>query len=322
MLIPVILAGGSGTRLWPLSRSLYPKQLIELTSDKTMLQETVLRLDHIENTGPPILICNENHRFMVAEQLREIGIKNYIIILEPVGKNTAPAVATAALKSVAEYEDPYLLVLPADHYIGDNDGFMNSIKKACKFAENDKILTFGIVPQSPETGYGYIKKGNNINGNIYEIEKFVEKPDLETAKKYFSSDNYLWNSGMFLFRSKSMIKEFETYSKNILDCCKKALDKGKTDLDFIRLDRESFEKSPEDSLDYAIMENTKKGAVVPLSCKWNDLGSWEALWQTKEKDENNNVIVGDIYTSNVKNSYLHSTSRIVAAVGVENHVII
>lgn len=322
MLIPVILAGGSGTRLWPLSRRLYPKQLIELTSEKTMLQETLLRLETLENTGPPILICNEDHRFMVAEQLRQIGIEEYVIILEPVGKNTAPAVATAALKAIEDFDNPNLLVLPADHFIGDIEGFTDAVAKADEFAKNNKILTFGIIPESPETGYGYIKQGGSINSDVFEIDKFVEKPDLETAEKYLESGDYLWNSGMFLFNSKTMISEFDQFSKEILTSCKESLEKCEKDLDFIRLHKESFEQSPEDSIDYAIMEKTDKGSVIPLSCMWNDLGSFEALWQTKQKDVNNNVISGDIYTSGVKNSYLHSTSRVVAAVGVEDHVII
>lgn len=322
MLIPVILAGGSGTRLWPLSRRLYPKQLIELTSKNTMLQETILRLENMPQTGPPIIICNEDHRFMVAEQLLQLNIKNYNILLEPVGKNTAPAVAIAALKSLEDFEDADLLVLPADHFIGESKGFTKTVEKAYQNSKEKKILTFGIVPKSAETGYGYIKKGEPINDDIYNIDKFVEKPDFDTAKKYLNSGKYLWNSGMFLFNSKIILKEFEKYSPKILSACKDALKKGEKDLDFIRLDKESFKKSPQDSIDYAIMENTDKGGVVPLSCDWNDLGSWEALWQAKDKDKNNNVLSGDIYVSDVKNSYLHSTSRIVAAVGVENHVVI
>ncbi|MDY0360176.1 MAG: mannose-1-phosphate guanylyltransferase/mannose-6-phosphate isomerase [Desulforegulaceae bacterium] len=322
MLIPVILAGGSGTRLWPLSRRLYPKQLIELTSDKTMLQETILRLENIENLSDPIIICNEEHRFMVAEQLRQINIKNPSIILEPVAKNTAPAIAAAAIKSLELDSDPTLIVLPADHYIGDMKNFKKSIKTGYEAAENDLVITFGIVPSSPETGYGYIKKGNQVSEKVSMVEKFVEKPDLETAKKYLESGKYFWNSGMFIFKAKTIIQEFEKNSPEILKCSKKAVEKSSVDLDFMRLDRESFSLSPEDSIDYAIMEKTKRAAVIPISCKWNDLGSFEALWQTKEKDENNNVTYGDVYLSDVKNSLLHSTSRIVAAVGIENHVVI
>lgn len=324
MLIPVILAGGSGTRLWPLSRKLYPKQLIELTSDKTMLQETLLRLQNLTDIASPIIICNEDHRFMVAEQLREINIKDATIILEPVGKNTAPAVATASLQALSQFnnENPTLLVLPADHYIGDEKSFLEKIKKAYEYSKNNLILTFGIVPKSPETGYGYINIGEKIQEDLFKTNKFVEKPNLETAEKYLSSKDYLWNSGMFIFKAKTMIDEFKTLSPKILESCQKALDESAHDLDFLRLDKQSFESSPEDSLDYAIMEKTDKSAVIPLSCKWNDVGSFEALWQTKEKDENNNVLFGDTYTSEVKNSYLHSTSRMIAAVGVEDHVII
>jgi len=322
MLIPVILAGGSGTRLWPLSRKLYPKQLIELTSDKTMLQETLLRLENIPQVQSPIIICNEEHRFMVAEQLRAIGIEDASIILEPVGKNTAPAVATAALKAGEIYENPCLLVLPADHYIGDIKNFTKSVETAYKASNKNLIMTFGIIPDSPETGYGYIKKGKKIDESIYSTDKFVEKPDVKTAKKYLDSGKYLWNSGMFLFRTETILNEFKNHSPEILQHTGKALENSGRDLDFIRLEKQSFELSPEDSIDYAIMEKTDKSAVIPLSCLWNDLGSFEALWQTRQKDENNNVISGDIYTSDVKNSYLHSASRIVAAVGVENYVVI
>lgn len=322
MLIPVILAGGSGTRLWPLSRRLYPKQLIELTSTKTMLQETILRLENIENLSDPIIICNEDHRFMVAEQLRQININNPSIILEPIAKNTAPAIAVSAVKALELDLDPTLIVLPADHYIGDMETFKESIKTGYEAAEKNLVITFGIVPSSPETGYGYIKKGASVSGAVSMVDKFVEKPDLETAKKYLESGKYLWNSGMFIFKAKTIIEEFEKNSPEILKCAKAAVKKGQTDLDFMRLDKESFSLSPEDSIDYAIMEKTTRAAVIPISCQWNDLGSFEALWQTKEKDENNNVTSGDVYLSDVKNSYLHSTSRIVAAVGVENHVII
>jgi mannose-1-phosphate guanylyltransferase/mannose-1-phosphate guanylyltransferase/mannose-6-phosphate isomerase len=322
MLIPVILAGGSGTRLWPLSRRLYPKQLIELTSDKTMLQETILRLENIENLSDPIIICNEEHRFMVAEQLRQINIENPSIILEPVAKNTAPAIAAAAVKSLDLDSDPTLIVLPADHYIGDMENFKKSIKTGYEAAEKDLVITFGIVPTSPETGYGYIKKGKQVSQKVSMVEKFVEKPDLETAKKYLESGKYFWNSGMFIFKAKAIIKEFEKNSPEILKCSKAAVEKSSVDLDFMRLDKESFSLSPEDSIDYAIMEKTTHAAVIPISCKWNDLGSFEALWQTRKKDENNNVSSGDVYLSDVKNCLLHSTSRIVAAVGIENHVVI
>ncbi|MCB9481741.1 MAG: mannose-1-phosphate guanylyltransferase/mannose-6-phosphate isomerase [Desulfobacteraceae bacterium] len=322
MLIPVILAGGSGTRLWPLSRRLYPKQLIELTSDNTMLQETILRLENIENLSDPIIICNEEHRFMVAEQLRQISIESPSIILEPVAKNTAPAIAAAAVKALELDSDPTLIVLPADHYIGDMENFKKSIKTGYEAAEKDLVITFGIVPSSPETGYGYIKKGAAVSDQVSMVEKFVEKPDLETAKQYLESGRYLWNSGMFIFKAKTIIEEFENNSPEILKCSRTAVEKSSVDLDFMRLDRESFSLSPEDSIDYAIMEKTKRAAVIPISCKWNDLGSFEALWQTKQKDENNNVTYGDVYLSDVKNSFLHSTSRIVAAVGIEDHVVI
>ncbi|PID78404.1 MAG: mannose-1-phosphate guanylyltransferase/mannose-6-phosphate isomerase [Deltaproteobacteria bacterium] len=322
MLIPVILAGGSGTRLWPLSRRLYPKQLIELISDKTMLQETVARLDDIDELGNPVIICNEDHRFMVAEQMLEMGIKNADIILEPVGKNTAPAVAVAALKTLNEYEDASVLILPADHYIGDVESFTKSITLGYEYSKQNLLITFGIVPESPETGYGYIQKGEKLHEGIFKTKNFKEKPDLETAKKYLESQKYLWNSGMFIFNTKTILNEFEKSAPEILDYASKAFEKGQKDLDFLRLDKDNFKKCPENSIDYAIMEKTDKSAVIPISCKWNDLGSFEALWKVRKKDENNNVLIGDIYTSDVKNSYLYSSSRMVAAVGLEEHVVI
>jgi mannose-1-phosphate guanylyltransferase/mannose-1-phosphate guanylyltransferase/mannose-6-phosphate isomerase len=323
MLIPVILAGGSGTRLWPLSRKLYPKQLISFVSEKTMFQETLLRLKNVEEINNPIIICNEEHRFMVAEQLKSLEINDYTIILEPVGRNTAPAAAVAAQKAKEIDENARILILPADHYIGDEESFSKAINSAYKFSEqNNYLITFGIEPKSPETGYGYIKKGEKIGSKRFEIDKFVEKPDLKTAEQYLKSENYLWNSGMFLFKSDLIIEEFKKYAPEIFEHSKKALENAVTDLDFVRLNKEIFLNCPEDSIDYAIMENTEKGAVFSVDCKWNDLGSWEALWQTGEKDSDNNVLSGDVYTTDVKDSFISSHSRIVAAVGVESYVII
>jgi mannose-1-phosphate guanylyltransferase/mannose-1-phosphate guanylyltransferase/mannose-6-phosphate isomerase len=317
------LAGGSGTRLWPLSRKLYPKQLISFVSEKTMFQETLLRLKNVEEINNPIIICNEEHRFMVAEQLKSLEIIDYTIILEPVGRNTAPAAAVAAQKAKEIDENAHILILPADHYIGDEESFSKAINSAYKFSEqNNYLITFGIEPKSPETGYGYIKKGEKLGSKRFEIDKFVEKPDLKTAEQYLKSENYLWNSGMFLFKSDLIIEEFKKYAPEIFGHSKKALENAVTDLDFVRLNKEIFSNCPEDSIDYAIMENTEKGAVFSVDCKWNDLGSWEALWQTGEKDSDNNVLSGDVYTTDVKDSFISSHSRIVAAVGVESYVII
>lgn len=332
MIIPVILAGGSGTRLWPLSRELHPKQLLNLVDNKTMLQNTVLRLTNLESVGDPILICNENHRFMVAEQFRTIGIKPAAIVLEPVGRNTAPAVAIAALKALSEETVPVLLVLPADHFIKDVSAFHDALRTGEHFARQGYLITFGIVPDVPETGYGYIRKGKKIadsgkNVSVGELEacaidEFVEKPDSKTAEEYVNSGNYYWNSGMFMFKASCVLKELKKYAPEIVNACERALHQGKEDLDFFRLDAESFISCPGHSIDYAVMEKTENGAMLPLDAGWNDLGSWEALWQAGEKDESENVIHGDVLIRDVKNSYLYAGSRMVAAVGVEDHVVV
>jgi mannose-1-phosphate guanylyltransferase/mannose-6-phosphate isomerase len=324
MIYPVILAGGSGTRLWPLSREHYPKQLLSLTDSHTMLQNTVLRLRDFEDINPPIIICNENHRFMIAEQFREIGIKPASIILEPVGRNTAPAVAVAALKAKAEGGDPLILVLPADHFIKDIAAFHNALSTADYFARKGRLITFGIVPESPETGYGYIRKGKKLgeDSEAVAIEEFVEKPDLETAIQYVSSGNYCWNSGMFMFRASGILEELNKYAPDIVEACEKAIQNGKEDLDFFRLDADAFGACPSDSVDYAVMEKTHNGAMIPMQAGWNDLGSWEALWQVGEKDENQNVIQGDVLTHDVKNSFLYAGSHLLAAVGLEDHIVV
>ncbi len=329
MIIPVILAGGSGTRLWPLSRTLFPKQLMNLINKNSMLQNTILRLSGCENTGDPIVICNENHRFMVAEQLEKININPMSIILEPVGRNTAPALCTAALYADLYVDDPVLLVLPADHHINDTDAFITAITTGMFYAESGSLITFGIIPDTPETGYGYIKKGakienNNSNNQLdaYHIEKFVEKPDLESATAYVKSRNYCWNSGMFMFKVSSLLNEMKKYAPEIHGLCKKSVDNGVKDLGFFRLENRSFSKCITDSIDYAIMEKTDKGVMIPFSAGWNDLGSWEALWQVGKKDTNNNVLIGDVLTSDVGSSYLHATSKLIAAVGLSNHIVV
>ncbi|MGE0086251.1 MAG: mannose-1-phosphate guanylyltransferase/mannose-6-phosphate isomerase [Desulfococcaceae bacterium] len=330
MICPVILAGGSGTRLWPLSRELWPKQLIELTGEHTMLQDTVLRLKDFAGMQPPMIICNEKHRFMVAEQLRMIDIRAASILLEPVGRNTAPAVCLAALKAVSAGDDPLLLVLPADHFIKDIKAFHQALETAAHFAEQDFLITFGIVPESPETGYGYIRKGKElsargdarITGAAFAIEQFVEKPDAKTAEQYLKSGAYCWNSGMFMFRASAVLAGMEKHVLDILNACRNAMEKGKEDLDFFRVDTAAFEACPSDSIDYAIMEKTDKGAMVPFQAGWNDLGSWEALWQTGAKDSQGNVVQGDVLLHDVHDSYLHAGTRLLAAVGLENHIVV
>ncbi|MBT4874178.1 MAG: mannose-1-phosphate guanylyltransferase/mannose-6-phosphate isomerase [Desulfobacula sp.] len=324
MIIPVILAGGSGTRLWPLSRQLYPKQMIDIYNEKTMLQNTVLRIEGFEMIAPPIIVCNENHRFMAAEQLREINIDPLAIILEPIGRNTAPAIALAAFKAMKHEKDPILLVLPADHVIEKVMDFHAAIRAGIKEAEKGNLITFGIIPDSPETGYGYIKKGDLLESGTgaSKIEKFVEKPDLATAKKLFDSGSYCWNSGMFMFKASEIIKELETHAPDIMMPCKGLIEAGVQDLDFLRLSREGFQDIPSDSIDYAVMEKTSKGIVIPFKAGWNDLGSFDALWQAGKKDESMNVIKGDVLTHDVKGSYINSESSLIAAVGIEKFVIV
>jgi mannose-1-phosphate guanylyltransferase/mannose-6-phosphate isomerase len=329
MIYPVILAGGSGTRLWPMSRSLYPKQLINLYNTHTMLQNTLLRLSGLNDLGEPVIICNENHRFMTAEQVRRIDIDDFKIILEPAARNTAPAIALAALvlddtQPSELQDDPVMLVLPADHEIKNVQAFQEIIQSGAQLARQGKLVTFGIVPSSPETGYGYIKKGSQLDHSnpAFMIDRFVEKPDYATAVSYLESGDFCWNSGMFMFKASAVISELGNFAPDMLEKCRKAIKEGSLDLDFFRVDKAAFEAITEDSIDYAVMEKTEKGVVIPLDAGWNDLGSFDALWQTGEKDECNNVTSGDVLVHNVTDTYIHSESRLVAAVGLEKFVIV
>lgn len=321
MLLPVIMAGGSGSRLWPLSRTLYPKQFLSLTSSSTMLQETVNRLDGIEHEAP-FFICNEEHRFIVAEQLRQNNSVHSGIILEPVGRNTAPAIALAALNSVKKDQDPLLLVLAADHVIQNQAAFINSVKQAIPQAESGKLVTFGIVPTVPETGYGYINKGKAVASEAFEVVKFVEKPDLDTAKEYLRSGEYLWNSGMFLFKASRYLEELDKHYPEILKACELAMEGAHDDLDFIRLDEASFAACPDESIDYAVMEKTEDAVVVPMDADWSDVGSFSALWEVNDKDDNGNATRGDVLTEQTSNSFIYSQNKLVSTVGVDNLVII
>ncbi|MDD2762256.1 MAG: mannose-1-phosphate guanylyltransferase/mannose-6-phosphate isomerase, partial [Methylomonas sp.] len=282
-MIPVVLSGGSGTRLWPLSRGQYPKQFLPLVSGNTMIQETMLRLNGVSGLQAPIAVCNEDHRFMMAEQLREIGILSSAIILEPIGKNTAPAVAMAALS--APSEDDVLLILPADHVIADTAAFHKAIRQAEHLAQQDLLVTFGIVATAPETGYGYIKASREVVGDGFRVAAFVEKPNAETAQGYIDSGDYFWNSGMFAFKAGCFLRELEKFNPQMLDVCRKALAAAKIDLDFTRLDKAVFSTCPSDSIDYAVMEKTDKAVVIPLDAGWNDVGSWSALWDVTRKDD-------------------------------------
>jgi len=325
MIIPVILSGGSGTRLWPLSRALRPKQLLSLVSDSTMIQDTVSRLNGIEELAAPIIVCNDEHRFMIAEQMREIGIDPSAIILEPFGRNTAPAVAISAMKAnEIAGEDVVILVLPADHVIQNIKAFHKAVDTGYQAALDDKLVTFGIIPGSPETGYGYIKAGNatDNNADVLQVEKFVEKPDKETAESYIEQGSYYWNSGMFMFKASEYLNELEQYNKEMLTVSKSALEQGESDLDFIRLNKDVFEKCPGDSIDYAVMEKTKHAVVVPVDIGWNDIGSWTALWEVGESDNRGNVTHGDVCIIDSDNSYIHSENRLVSVVGIKDHVIV
>jgi len=320
MIAPVILSGGSGTRLWPLSRKLYPKQFINLVNETTLFQDTILRLP--KDVAEPLIICNEEHRFLAAEQLREIGKKTKGIILEPEGRNTAPAVALAALQFINKGEDPILLVLSADHLIKNIEAFHQSITIASELAENNKLITFGIVPDKAETGYGYIEANINNTDDYYSIKSFTEKPSQKNAKKYLDSGNYLWNSGMFMFKASVFLSELEKFEPEILSACKKSCTTKNIDSDFIRIDNDAFHQCPNESIDYAVMEHTKNGVVVPLDANWSDVGSWSSLWDIKTKDNNDNVSKGDVFLEDVNNTYTYSSNRLVSVIGVSNLVIV
>jgi mannose-1-phosphate guanylyltransferase / mannose-6-phosphate isomerase len=322
LIIPVILSGGSGTRLWPSSRTLYPKQLLALHSTHSMLQETVLRVHDMEDLATPIIICNEEHRFIIAEQLQQISLHNADIILEPGGRNTAPAATIAALFAKNKHKRATLLVLPADHLIQNKTAFQDMVRIGNKAAHKGALVTFGVKPTQPETGFGYIQQGKAINTDYFTVKQFVEKPDLPTAKTYIQNNDYWWNSGMFMFDAGVLIAEAKQHAPTILTSCQQALDSAQKDLDFVRLDAAAFAQCPADSIDYAIMEKTHNAVVVPFHNQWSDLGSWSSLWEVLPKDDNNNVLSGDVLTEKVSNSYIRADNRLVAAIGMDNHIII
>ncbi|WP_313252259.1 mannose-1-phosphate guanylyltransferase/mannose-6-phosphate isomerase [Stenotrophomonas sp.] len=317
-ILPVILSGGSGTRLWPLSREAYPKQFLPLTGERTMLQATWLRVADIA-AHPPIVVANESHRFVAAEQLQQAGTAPSAILLEPIGRNTAPAIAAAALEARRNGDDPLLLVLPSDHLINDIARFHQAIAQAAAIAEQGKLVTFGIQPTAPETGYGYIKAVAGDGPRA--IERFVEKPDLATAETYVASGEYYWNSGMFLFRASRYLEELERLQPQILAACRTAWEKARRDTDFIRLDADAFKASPSDSIDYAVMEKTGDAAVVPLDAGWSDVGSWTALRDVSEQDADGNAHRGDLIAIDCRNTFAYG-DRLIAMVGLEDVIVV
>ncbi|MEL4300482.1 mannose-1-phosphate guanylyltransferase/mannose-6-phosphate isomerase [Shewanella xiamenensis] len=320
MILPVIMAGGSGTRLWPLSRGNFPKQFLSLSGNATMLQSTISRLVGIDH-APAMLICNEEHRFIAAEQVRQLGVDHSGIFLEPVGRNTAPAIALAAFKAVEFGHDPLLLVLAADHVIENIKAFQQSINSATELANAGKLVTFGIVGNTPETGYGYIKRGE-VCQHGYIVDSFVEKPNLATAKEYIASGDYYWNSGMFLFKASRYLAELKVYRPDIYSACELAMQLQNNDIDFIRIDKAAFEACPDDSIDYAVMEQTKDAVVVPMDAGWSDVGGFAALWEVSAKDVNGNVFNGDVKSVDTKNTLVFGGNKLVTTVGVEDLVIV
>ena len=326
-IVPVILCGGTGTRLWPLSRKSYPKQFLSLLDDeeKSMVQITYNRLLGLENLDLPILICNEEHRFIVAEQFREINIIPKSILLEPFGRNTAPAIALAAIKSMELEYDPFLLVLSSDHLIKDSVQFQNNIKKGIKHSENGRLVTFGVIPSYPETGYGYIKIKDQLDknsSNAYEIEEFIEKPAFSEAKSFIEGKHFLWNSGIFLFKASTILKELEMLSPDIIYYCKKSIENMSLDLDFQRINQKFFKNCPNESIDVAVMEKTKRGSVFPLTTEWCDLGNWNSIWRNSKKNNQGNTLKGNIILKNSKNCYFRSEDRLLVGLGLNDIIAI
>lgn len=320
---PVILSGGSGTRLWPLSRGSLPKQLLPLHGKRTMIQETALRV-RLPNAAAPILLCNDDHRFLVAEQMKEIGLVPSAIVLEPMGRNTAPAAAVAALIAAEKDPDAIVALFPSDHVVGDEAAFQAALAVAVKGAEAGQIVTFGLEPTAPETGYGYIEAGEGLPGvaGALKVKAFCEKPEAKTAAEYIASGNYYWNGGMFVFRAAVLLEEIEAFAPAILPPVREAIARAARDLDFIRLNAEAFEKADNISIDYAVMEKTARAAVVPCNIGWNDVGSWSSLWEIRPQDGAGNVLQGDVVAHDTQNSFVHSERTLTAMVGVKDLVVV
>ena len=323
MLHPVILSGGSGSRLWPLSRQNQPKQFLALIGERSLYQETILRANGLPDVEPPVTVCSEDHRFMVGEQLQEIGIRHGGIVLEPMARNTAPAIALAALRVLADDAQATMLILPADHLIEDEGAFRDAVAKATELAAADWLVTFGIHPDAPETGYGYIARGENLSDGAYRVGHFVEKPDRQTAQSYIEAGTYVWNSGMFLFKAQRFLDELQRHAPEILSAARQAYEAAESDLDFIRVGKAAFAASPNDSIDYAVMEKTDRAAVVPMSCGWSDIGSWSSLWTAAERDGDGNRHDGDVLSIDTRNSLVRaSDGRMIATIGVEDLIIV
>jgi mannose-1-phosphate guanylyltransferase/mannose-6-phosphate isomerase len=334
---PVILSGGSGTRLWPYSREAYPKQFLSFVGQNSLLQETAVRVGSLDDFSPPhgyailppLVICNELHRFLVAEQLREAGYDNPTILLEPSGRNTAPAVTLAALECTrTQGADPVLVITPSDHHVEDLKTFRRNLADAITFAADGKLVTFGIVPDRPETGYGYIRKGDMLNSSAFMLSRFVEKPDLQTAIEYLNSRDYLWNSGLFIMRASVWLEQIRQFRPDIADCCQEAFTQARREADFIRVDKQAFQSCPSDSIDYAVMERltaggqSERAVVIPLSAGWSDLGSWSAVSELNSPDGDGNVVHGDVFVQDSHDSLLYSQGRFLAALGVEHLIVV
>ena len=318
---PVLLCGGVGSRLWPVSRQGRPKQYLNLIGESSMLQQTLTRIESLTQTAP-IIVCNEEHRFLVAEQVRQLGFTSPTIILEPEGKNTAPAIALAALAIAAAEPEAQLLVLPADHYVGKPEALIDAIEKATSASSQGKLVTFGLVPSRPETGYGYIKRGEALAPDVSVLEQFVEKPDQPTAEGYIASGDYVWNSGMFMFTATRFWESLAQFQPEMARVCERAMEQAERDMDFVRPNAEVFATCPSDSIDYAVMEHTPEGAVVSLDCDWSDIGAWSALWEVGDQDAAGNVTQGDVVLNKTQNSYVRSQSRLVTATGVSDLVVV
>ena len=318
---PVLLCGGVGSWLWPVSRQGRPKQYLNLIGETSMLQQTLTRIEALAQSSP-IIVCNEEHRFLVAEQVRQLGLTSPTIILEPEGKNTAPAIALAAIAASASDSEVNLLVLPADHYVGKPTALIDAIEKAASAASQGKLVTFGLVPSRPETGYGYIRRGEALAIDVSVLEQFVEKPDQPTAEAYIASGDYVWNSGMFMFTAGQFLASLAKFQPKMAQVCQRAMEQAERDMDFIRPDAEVFTTCPSDSIDYAVMEHTPEGAVVSLDCDWSDIGAWSALWEAGDEDSAGNVTHGDVVLNKTQNSYIRSQSRLVTTTGVSDIVVV